>query len=298
MARITAQLETWQVKALELLAQAPSCGYRAHSAPRVEPTSLAAMALQSYQRESARQASGWLAEKQLADGRVSDDLEADPPGWGTGLAILAWKSTDENEWSGNIERGVRYLLSVQGKVMDDPDRLVEHDTTIPGWPWIGETHSWLEPTAMAVAALESAGYGDHPRTIDGRRILLDRILANGGCNYGNTIVLKQQLRPLAQPTGIAMLALARRESNNPRLTSTLDYLEKYLSGPVTTLSASYASIGLCAHGRSCVDAKRKIRSAAEETLRRHAGPGHLALALLAAAGRESALVRTCLESEV
>jgi len=48
----------------------------------------------------------------------------------------------------------------------------------------------------------------HPRADEAVQLMLDRILPGGGCNYGNTIVLDQLLRPHIQPTGIVLLALA------------------------------------------------------------------------------------------
>lgn len=289
------QLEPWQVDAIEILAQNPACGYRSSSSSQVEPTALALLALHSYMRaQAAKQAANWLADHQQTDGRVAAEETAEAPGWATALAILAWHSMDATRWDPNITLGVQYLLGVQGKVFTDHKRLVGHDTMIPGWSWIKGTHSWLEPTAMSVAALQATGHGQHPRAIDGRRLLVNRILPDGGCNYGNTFVLDQPIRPLAQPTGIAMLALAGQQTIGDGVAATLNYLESYLAGPVTTASASYALMALAAHGRSC-DVGR-IRTSAQETLARHAGPAHLALALLAAKGRDSALVRVCMES--
>ena len=294
MTEIQSQRETWQNDALDILSSRPVCGYRADSSPQVEPTSLAMMSLQTHQRIDAVYLAGdWLAKHQRDDGRVAAEDSVEAPGWGTGLAILAWCANADGRWDSHIKRGVDYLLNTQGTVFENKDRLVEHDTTIPGWSWIQGTHSWLEPTAMSVAALQAAGFGSHQRAIDGRRLLVDRILPSGGCNYGNTIVLKQFMRPQAQPTGIALLALAgSQHADREKISKTLDYLETYLTGPTTTISASYALMALAAHGR--VGRVERIHGAVQETLARHVAPGHLALALMAVEGRESSLVKVCL----
>ncbi len=288
-------LATWQEDALAVLTERPVCGYRNSAAPHVEPTALCSLALHAYQcSDQANAAADWLAEQQHSDGRIAAEQTKQAPAWGTGWAILAWKTIGDR-WASHIERAVQYLVHFEGKPVYDANHYVEHDTTIPGWPWIQGTHSWLEPTAINVLGLEAAGYGDHPRAVSGRRLLANRILPNGGCNYGNTVVLSQTLRPHVEPTGLAMLALANRVSDDPRIDASLDYLESYLKGPVTTLSASYAILGLAAHGRH-YDLSR-IGVAAKETLKRHAGSGHVALALLAAQGKESPLIKVCMGIE-
>ena len=91
---------------------------------------------------------------------------------------------------------------------DQEQLLVGHDTTLQGWPWVVGTHSWVEPTAINVLALRSAGQAGHPRCREAVKLLLDRQLPEGGWNYGNTTVLGHVLRPQVQPTGLALAALA------------------------------------------------------------------------------------------
>ena len=44
------------------------------------------------------------------------------------------------------------------------------------------------------------GLPPHPRNWrNAQAMLIDRLLAGGGCNYGNTVVLGQELRPHVQP---------------------------------------------------------------------------------------------------
>src|SRR2546428_787916 len=83
----------------------------------------------------------------------------------------------------------------------------------------------LAATAMHVLALKAAGHRDHPRTREAVRLLIDRLLPGGGCNYGNTIVLGQELRPQLQPTGLAMLALAGETDPDGRVAMSLAYLK-------------------------------------------------------------------------
>ena len=76
-----------------------------------------------------------------------------------------------------------------------------------GWPWVANTFGWVEPTAWALLALALAGKSDHPRAVEGRRLLEDRCLPEGGWNYGNKIVFKNTLMPFWDTTALATLAL-------------------------------------------------------------------------------------------
>ncbi len=91
------------------------------------------------------------------------------------------------------------------------------------------THSWVEPTAINVLALRSAGQAGHPRCREAVKLLLDRQLPEGGWNYGNTTVLGHVLRPQVQPTGLALAALAGETDARSKVQPSLDYLHRVLS---------------------------------------------------------------------
>jgi hypothetical protein len=105
---------------------------------------------------------------------------------------------------------VQFLLGASGthweKKEDSP---VAHDPSIRGWAWIEDTHSWIDPTVMALLALEVTGYREHPRFEEGIRMIMDRQLRQGGWNYGNTMVYGQELRPFPDTTGLALTASGR-----------------------------------------------------------------------------------------
>ena len=84
-----------------------------------------------------------------------------------------------------------------------------HDTSIVGWPWTSGTHSWVEPTALAVLALRREGLGTHVRVQEGIRLLRDRAIVTGGWNCGNKSTYGRALRPYPATTGLALLALAQ-----------------------------------------------------------------------------------------
>ena len=108
------------------------------------------------------------------------------------------------------EKAVDWLLPSEGTTWnpDVGDQPYGHDPRLPAGPGSTGTHSWLEPTAMAVLALRRAGQAGHQRTRDGERLIRDRAIRSGGWNYGNSTVFGADLRPQPAPTGLALLALA------------------------------------------------------------------------------------------
>ena len=180
--------------------------------------------------DAARRAADWLVEQQAKNGAVGVTSTQATPCWPTSLAILLWQAIgDRDQYGEPIGRAVDWTLHEQGETHEQRP-YVGHDTTLVGWSWAAHTHSWLEPTAMFVLALKAVGQSQHPRTREAVRLLVDRLLPHGGCNYGNTIVLGQELLPHVQPTGIVMMALADEQITDPRIELSLKYLEQRTLG--------------------------------------------------------------------
>ena len=256
---------------LDFLEEQPVWRYDPCGSAAAEPAAFAALALAAYGRsQAACRARAWLASAQVADGSVAIRRGEQGPGWPTALAVLAWSLTETARAAApydsgtrvpvaadthtresdaeNSRRAVAWLLSVAG---DTAAQLpyMGHDTTIVGWPWVVGTHSWIEPTAMSLLALKAVGLANHPRAREAVRLLQDRLLPSGGCNYGNTIVLGQALLPHVEPTGTALLALAGQPDRSGHIQRSLDYLEAELCGSTTSASLAYGLLGLAAHGR-------------------------------------------------
>jgi hypothetical protein len=160
-----------------------------------------------------------------------------------------------------------------------------HNSTLVGWPWVDGTHSWLEPTAWCVLALSACGDRHHPRTREGVQLIADRLLASGGCNYGNTIVLGQELRPHVEPTGLALLALAGQPDRHGRIAAAKRWVSGEIGPKTPVVSLSYALLGLSAHRSSPHEADDWLQGAFDRLPEpKHAG---LKLALLALASAAS-----------
>ncbi len=129
---------------------------------------------------------------------------------------------------------------------DDPDHIIGHDTTLAGWPWVAGTHSWLEPTVLAVIGLDREGLRSHPRVAEGYRLIEDRAIKGGGWNYGNKSAFGHPLRPQPGPTGMALVALARLDSGPRPVTvrEAIAYLGETLPHIRSSVSLGWGLLGL------------------------------------------------------
>ncbi len=274
----------WLDATLDLLASRPVCGYERDAAPASEPTALAALALVAGGRTAdAQPALDWLAHIQHRDGSVGI-REGQTPGWPTSLAVLAWRAAVPLEhYRTQMGRAVAWILAAHGETTPQVSDF-GHNPEIPGWSYAENTSCWLEPTALHVTALKAAGQSQHARTRDGVRLLIDRLLPGGGCNYGNTVVLGQMLRPHIQPTGIALLALAGETDPSGRLTKSVAWQRRSIGPDTTSASLAWALLGLRAHGALPTEADDWLAAAAGRTNRSGQSPHKLALLALAAKG--------------
>jgi hypothetical protein len=183
----------------------------------------------------------------------------------------------------NIDLAIAWLLANRGRqVEQSPD--FGHNTQLVGWAYAEQTHSWVEPTAMAVLALKAAGQENSSACREGIALLLDRQLPGGGLNYGNTIILGQPLRPHVQPTGIALLALASASNSSGQFSKSIAWLRRNIGPHTTPLSLGWAVLGLQAHA-ALPPASEEWLAAAAARLRQRDGALHkLALLALAANG--------------
>jgi hypothetical protein len=263
------------------LADLGPCGYEPDQKPAGEPTALAGWALSLNGRhDDARPALEYLRDRQTAEGAVGVREGESEPAWPTSLAIVAWQAAGNRVFDEPIRRATQWLLATRSDIIPRA-RELGHDTTLVAWPWAAGTHAWVEPTAFAVMALKAAGRGEHPRTREAVRMLLDRQLPGGGCNYGNTFVLGQKLRPHVQPTGAALAALADEPEGKSRVRASLSWLTRNLSRRTATASLCWGITGLAAHGAAPGEASHWLRAAFERSAGSDASGYKLALIALA-----------------
>lgn len=241
-------------------------GYRAAGESSVEPTVLASLGLLATDTNgeslaAVREAANWVAALQQPDGRIGPSASLTAPGWPVPLAVLLWRTVGICGTGRKL--AVSWLLRREGKVFTrKPDDPAGHDTSIPGWPWVAETHPWLEPTAIAVLALRAEGHAGHARVRQGLRLIRNRAIPGGGWNYGNSLALGKLLRPQPAPTGLALLALAGIEPASSRIVQTAcDYLEQTLPGTRSPQTLCWGLWGLEVWGRRPADASEWLAEA-------------------------------------
>lgn len=266
-------------------------GYRAGSAACVEPTALAALALLGCQNGSnpptaVLEAADWLARIQRPDGALGLSATMAEPGWGTPYGILVWRALDRAPEA--RKRAADWLLQCKGKTFPREQSArpaLGHDPTIVGWPWVQDTHSWVEPTALAVLALRREGRGAQPRVQEGLRLLRDRAVATGGWNSGNKATFGRVLRPQPAPTGLALLALADRRPGGEAVELAVDYLTTALPKVRAAESLGWGLLGLHAWGQAPKEGEAWLAEAFRRVVGRPDAAPRLALLLLASSPR-------------
>jgi hypothetical protein len=189
-----------------------------------------------------------LAETQAGNGSVSIAKEHSEAYWPTALSVLAWSHSPLH--ASHQHRGVQFLLETTGKQFKkEVDGPFQHDPSIPGWSWIANTHSWVEPTVLAMCALRNSGLTQHQRVSDGVRLLMDRQLPNGGWNYGNTGVFGTELHPAPESTGAALQALAGLVAYQ-EVKKSVDYLKAEVERARTPIGLGWGLLGLGAWGEA------------------------------------------------
>jgi hypothetical protein len=276
----------WLETAVQRLAAKAGEGipYLTGGAGAAEPTALAAMALNAQGRsKEARSAAEWLKREQAADGSIAVRPGESRPAWPTSLALIVWNEMNhDHAYDAAIAKGTGWLLGNKGAPTEQTPEL-GHNTRLIGWSWAENTHSWLEPTAFAVLSLRALGKQDHARVREAVRLMENRLLDSGGCNYGNTTVFGQELRPHIQPTGTVLLALAG-EAVSAKISKATDWLESQLNEQTPASSLGWGLMGLRAQGVVPGAAQQWLAAAAERVQARDQSPAKLALLALASSG--------------
>jgi hypothetical protein len=217
-----------------------------------EATSLGLMVAQasSAMERSGEESTRWLVARQREDGSWPFTEAVAAPSWSSSLATLALGRAGEEE---PARRGLRWLLGQEGRSFPllmrlryrffPEDQAIELDPSFKGWPWAPDTFGWVEPTAYALVALKAlrplAPRGAAARIRDGERMILDRVCAGGGWNYGNSRVLDEELEAFPDTTALALIALqdaARAEPIVRSIRALRAMLETNRSGLTLALS--------------------------------------------------------------
>jgi uncharacterized protein (DUF362 family) len=226
--------ETQPIDALAALA----CGeggfaYAPGQPPHLEPTCLALLALAPYRgdknhADAVTKALAFLDRCALPDGTYRLDRGRPEAAWPTALVLftLAELAAPGEK---NHDAAARALLALKGRPAEmkrGEEDINDIDGGLIGWSWAEGTFSWVEPTAWACLALRRVGQGDQERVRDGQKLLLDRVLATGGVNYGNRRIFGITLEPIPTPTAVTLLAM-QGKTDDERVTRSVEYLRQH-----------------------------------------------------------------------
>jgi hypothetical protein len=265
-------------------------GYRRDHRPSVEPTVLACLGLlasaptnvSAGDLEITRKAADWMQAIQQSNGALPVSEGSTSPGWATPYALMFWTNISGKEAA--RRRARTWLLDDEGVPLylsSQSERVIGHNPGMVGWPWVAGTHSWLEPTALAILALRRDGLFDHPRIKAGTKLILDRALESGGWNYGNKSVFGTELRPQPGPTGLALLALASGGKQSRAVAAALAYLRQTLPDIQAPVSLGWGILGLRAHHGCSSEAEEWIARSYSRCVGKPDAAMGLALLLLA-----------------
>jgi hypothetical protein len=221
-------------------------GFSATGEGAAEPdaTAWSALALWAADVEQRRVAAALkrLVDFQTSDGRVVFASRLSSVYWITPLAVLAWLISPDFEEP--RQKAADFLLTQSGlHWINETPEIVGHDTSIRGWPWVAGTHSWIEPTSLSVLALKAVGFQEHQRVAEAVDMILNRQLAPGGWNYGNTSVFGSELKSIPESTGMALAALEGFVPQK-KVARSLEYAGELITRIRTPLSLSWLILGL------------------------------------------------------
>lgn len=197
-------------------------GYAPGQASLVEATAAVVLALDDPAPAAERErALAWLQGGQHADGGWGLNHADTHSSWLTAWALLALARAGAA--GGIYGRAIEWLLAapILSAPQDDLQRgdvfrKLSIDASLRGWPWRPGEGSWVEPTSLAMLALQSvpAAASDPPvaaRLAEAVRYLQDRRCRDGGWNFGNPYMVGAALPCRAHPTAWGILALTRRD---------------------------------------------------------------------------------------
>lgn len=229
--------------------------YYPGQASSVEPTCLSLLALNlPNDNEVAAKAIQFLSQAILPGGTVCQPGGRLEAVWPTALVLYSFQKLGLDSTLAPSMCGA--LLKIKGMTTTNPKAMEIHgrgiDLTKEGWPWTIGAFSWVEPTSWAVLALMSAGLADHPRCVQGASFLSDRILENGGANYGNKVVLGKHLDPVPIPTALTLVGLQNTPISDP-IRKSIHYLASILANPDDLQNVAWSLLALDLYDRRDVD---------------------------------------------
>ena len=278
--------------AMEFLQQSQNTdggwGYRVQGMSYIEPTAAVILAL----ADGAERARGlsFLLSMQHADGGWGIAAMDAESGWMTAWAVRALAQFPDARPAAT--RGAQWLIQTEGlRVTDAPTRAIIYESlqinsTLLGWPWQPGDAAWVHPTALAMLALSAVGKSNDARVGAGLAYLLDRVVASGGWNVGNPMMLGKQVPATIQDTAITLLALRAfgTSASDVRVSAALGFLNDAMTRAKTAAELAWGIHALHDWGIDAGDAGARMNTLQSDAGGWMGNPFITAIALLASQG--------------
>jgi hypothetical protein len=232
-------------------------GYGASNNTSPEPTIYTALALYRSDDKSKRAAVrglNWLVAQTKSNGAIALPEQKDDH-WSTLLHLFALAKM---QTSVDLQaRIVEWVFNSKSQIAEKVEE-VPLDGKLMGWAWAKGTFSWVEPTSYGLIALKVAGKSDHPRVIEGAKLLADRVCDDGGWNYGNHEVMGQHLTSYIPTTALAAMALQNDGGHQKIIDNSLAYLSREIGSNVSTLNLALTILCFNVYGRNAEELKPRL----------------------------------------
>src|SRR4030042_3032835 len=244
--------------------EAGGWGYSRGQRSVVEPTAAVLLAIRDEAIATSSFSKGitWLKSCQNQDGGWGiheDDLES---GWQTAWALIAIKKS--NPGSSTIARGIEWLTYVSTNLITQEEfqkqNLPFNDNVFARvWPWLPGQGSWIEPTALAVIALEGSDLSNVAsiRMSAAIEYFRQNRTPVGGWDIGNAGPYETIVLPHAYRTSLVLLALSQVNPNGI-IPNDLSALRSEMKQDLSILSLSSGLLGLRTLGEDDKDGYAQI----------------------------------------
>lgn len=230
----------------------------------------------------------WLRSTQHEDGGwgyTKDDLES---GWQTAWSVLVFSKMNFND--DYYHRGVEWLVNVaplnyRGDDFSNLDDTVTNDSVINSWPWYPGEATWVEPTSLAILALEKekANLYVSQRLKHAFTYLKERRCPGGGWNVGNPVMFDVALLGRAPETAVALLALLTAFPE-PCDQNDIEIMRREMAEENSAISLGWGTLALRKIGLDSSDSLAKLTSTQLDNGSWMNNCYHTALALMAERG--------------
>jgi hypothetical protein len=244
-------------------------GYYSGNASRIEPTCWAMLALADEAHNDAHVA--FLTRCQRADGLMSDRPEFPANLSWTALAFLTFTALSSTVTAEARSRLLTAMTKTAGLALANTPTFRQNNM-LQGWPWMPDTFSWVEPTSWCLLALKQAVRSVPSRATDavrrriadGEALLIDRVCATGGWNFGNSNAFGTNLPAHAPTSAIGLLALQDRREL-PVVQRSLAFVEEHWKRELSGTALALSMICLRTYGRPTAEIEAAISAQWQHT---------------------------------